>query len=127
MLRAAIIAVLLAPGPALALACPATLTTRHPGFERLGPPPDGKAALSSGALIDGPPGEETRPAPATLAPDRSEGRGPAAFRNEWVARPGLLMVCRYVGTSTYLRATLPEGTSRCTMTRGSGRFTFSCA
>ena len=60
---------------AAALRCPDKLPADHAGFEQVGPSPRIAARLDRLRLFDGPPGEETKQAPADLAPDRAAQQG----------------------------------------------------
>ncbi|MGG5819705.1 STY0301 family protein [Falsiroseomonas sp. HW251] len=121
----AVLIALLLPLPAMAaIACPDRLPDEGapPPFERLGLGAGRgmRSALVEAWLVYGAPGEETKPAPAISAPDRSTGRAPR-FTNSWDldTRDPMLLVCIY-GQGVWLRAPVPAGTRRCTQT-GDGR------
>jgi|GEM_PF-7061528 len=122
---------LLLPAPALAaIACPDRLPDEGAPapFERqgLGGGRGMRSPLGEAWLVYGQPGEETKPAPAISAPDRSTGR-PPRFTNGWEidTRDPMLLVCIY-GGGVWLRAPLPTGTRRCTQTGDGQRMTMRC-
>ena len=107
--------------------CPADLSSPHPGFEQMGTTPARPAPLENMRLFDGKPGEETRASPADLAPDESvEHRG--GFISHWTfaGSEGLLMVCAYKGSKTYLRTQPRPMPKRCTLDTSPTRTNASC-
>ncbi|NKC32824.1 STY0301 family protein [Falsiroseomonas selenitidurans] len=106
-----------ADAAAAPIACPAQLPAEaQAGFERIGPPGSGDALHRVG-LVAGPPGNEAERAPALLAPDRGRQQGERHVSRWELAGYGpVLLVCRYQGTSAYLRIVLPEALKVCVQT-----------
>lgn len=104
------------------LACPHAIgpgKTATAQFERVGAFPDKERKLAGSTIYNGSPGEESGRAPASLAPDEDSEFGGSTiqrWRLESYREGGLLLVCRYSGTGTYLRALLPATLSVCKMT-----------
>jgi hypothetical protein len=115
------------PAQAGAARCPEQLPADQAGFEQVGAAPRKVARLDRLRLFDGPPGEEAKPAPAELAPDRTAQRG-GSIGTTWrfAGDESLLMVCAYRGTAAYYRATLNPLPRSCTMQRGASRTAASC-
>lgn len=103
------------------LRCPATLgakTAVPQSFEKVGSPPGKVRKLASAQIVNGPPGEEQKPAPATLAPDverDDDGRVEQTWDLSNYRQHGLLLVCVYDSAYSYLRAVLPDAYSTCTV------------
>jgi hypothetical protein len=108
---------------AATLACPPAMPESGTSFEQIGAAPAKPAKLESLHLYDGKPGEESRPAPAELAPDSTQQQA-GSLLTKWIfaGNESLLLVCRYHGTSTYYRAALQQLPHGCTM-RSSPRAT----
>lgn len=109
------------------LQCPDRLGTNGPGdprFEQIGPPPAQAAPLTGARMFDGPPGEEQQPEPMEVQPKSLGGAGRDTVRGWPVALhgSGLLLVCLYARTGTYLRAMVPRELDRCEIAsrRGGG-------
>lgn len=98
------------------------------GFEAIGTPPEASQPLAGGRLFDGPPGEERRDAPAELAPDEVTTKG-SESRSLWDVSSypeGLLLVCRYANTTTYLRGRIPAGHARCVLSHRGKMVSMAC-
>ncbi|GGG31450.1 hypothetical protein GCM10010964_19240 [Caldovatus sediminis] len=107
-----------ARGQPQALACPDRLAPSGPGdprFEQIGPPPAAAVPLRGARMFDGPPGEEQEPEPMEVQPNRLGRDGRSDVRGWPVALhgSGLLLVCLYARTDTYLRAMVPRELDRC--------------
>jgi len=119
--------------PLPAFACPDRLTPFGPGdprFEQVGPPPATVLPLRGARMFDGPPGEEQQPEPMEVQPKRLEvGDGRSNLRGWPVALhgSGLLLVCLYARTDTYLRAMVPRELDHCEIaTRQKGVVAVTC-
>lgn len=79
------------------------------------------------ALFDGPPGEETRPSPAQLAPDSTEPRA-GGYAQRWVfaGDERLLMVCRFRGTGAYYRMRVAKLPRACWLRKDVQRVVAGC-
>jgi hypothetical protein len=108
-------ALIATPLSAAELRCPPLLPGPHPGFDQVGPIPTAHWQLAHMRLFDGPPGEETKEAPAELAPDTSK-KHRGGFTNIWSfgGSENLLMVCAYDGSRTYYRTTVRALPKSCT-------------
>jgi hypothetical protein len=102
--------------------CPQVLDATEPQvtpFEPVGEAPREPHRLRGASILTGTPGAEQRAAPAMLAPDdlvRKSGRAVSIWRlPEYRAKDGLLLICRYAGTDSYLRAVIPETVKTCSM------------
>ena len=129
MISAALI--VMASGAAAAIHCPSFLSAAPPSppFERVGQAPTAQAALRGVSLYSGLPGEEDKPAPAALVPEVEERQGrPVKSTWDLQAAPNerFLLVCRYRGSSAYLRMSLPTEISRCVWTDLPGRKALAC-
>jgi hypothetical protein len=120
------------PGPP-PLACPDRLGPTGPGdprFEQIGPPPAAAVPLRGARMFDGPPGEEQEPEPMEVPPRPLPGVGGRDAVRGWPVAlhgSGLLLVCLYARTGTYLRAMVPRELDRCEIaSRQGGGVTVAC-
>jgi hypothetical protein len=91
----------------------------HAGFQQMGPLPASKLPLRGLRLFDGPPGEETKDAPAELAPDGTTRRaGIETTQWRFAGDEHLLLVCEYRATTSYYRMALPSVPGACNMVHG---------
>ena len=128
---AAVILGLAGGAQAAALRCPGRMPGPHDGFTQVGPVPPRKLPLLGMRLFDGPPGEESRAAPAQLAPDEvtpQPGTRPGSLTARWRFAGGehLLLVCDYRDTGSYYRraaTTLPHA---CSIVRGPDGIMAAC-
>ena len=106
---------------AATLTCPPSLPSTHPGFEQVGPVPTAHWQLKDMRLFDGPPGEETKPAPAQLAPDGTvTHQGGHTSTWKFGGKENLLVVCAYNGSATYYRARPNPPPKLCTLRQDRG-------
>jgi hypothetical protein len=104
---------------AAGLRCPGRMPGPHDGFEVIGRLPTSALPLDGMRLFDGPPGEETQPAPAELAPDgTTEAAGRLTAEWRFAGHERLLVVCTYRDTTSYYRAAPAKPPAHCTLARG---------
>ena len=124
----------LASAATVAIQCPHTLPAaklQPLPFELIGEPPvmRAQAALAGVSLYSGLPGEEQKVAPVSLVPDVVEHQGPLV-RSVWElqGQPNerFLLVCRYRGSSSYLRVPLPAAVLQCVLSDRQGTKALSC-
>lgn len=104
---------------AAAMVCPAALGSGAKSeFKLVGTLPASTAQFDTLSVVEGEPGDETKYAPVALVPEinRNARHERIDFWNLALRDRPLLMICSYHGTSTYLRAVIPEGIKACELT-----------